>query len=905
MAAQQGPSRRNGVIGFHMMGAPAPAIPLIAPHPSNTSNNQGPPHRINPLVGPDTAHSTFWGQSTAPSQTQRDLSALSARLADAESIVHRQESELADARSQASALKAQLAKQRSTTRFVDQNEMDRMIRQSTNNRSKDIDAQLTIIDCRLDEVSEDLERAKGNKAALQDWQRRTLKDQTDVKELRAIVSGAQYNMQQHARLKAVETRFQGLLRSMENMLAVAMQDTRASQLRTLKPPNAESTTNNLVGIARYPVVGSQQLSSHGHTFDSQPQQLDKGKGRGPRTLPPEEWECDGDLIRIRKLPNAESGTNNPVGVASYPVVESQQLSSHGHTFDIQPQQLDKGKGRGPRTLPPEEPECDIELTSDCDESELSSDVMSLDSRVASREGSPMSVCVEGTGQELSVVASDLDNKSQLSCFQLVKPNGLGFDGYMTWEPGHAQTITSRKLELGRLNHGFMDWELARTRVAAIVDLSHDDQPSRKKMMTKEKVKANGSILLSSSEVYVMNTVPKMPEVSVSAVSQPAQSVHVSTEDVPTQVVMSAPAVPQPTQTAFEATLHGSVVLESTMLASFVSIPSDEVTRAPAPSELAPTESAQTEPSSTEEIPSVPAVTKPTPNQSDMTWQPEYEPVVPSVSIPSDEAARAPAPSELAPTESAQTEPSSTEEIPSVPAVTKPTPNQSDTTWQPEDELVVPSLRTGTRSHLDVLLARHAARTQARSTIMSSSEGLQATATSPIICTSSLVASPEDASVKNAVATGTDSRAGVSKGTKRVQDAETTTRSAQQSAGEQRGEMGGAKAATSGLQMPGAWPSGPPAVTASDESDMQEGSALQKGLWTGTRWLFFGVCAMVMVILLSFPLWAGHLGHLVYALEGPEQFLEELRWEHGYDVPLVEQIIFFFLRCFAGDRTLFG
>jgi hypothetical protein len=87
------------------------------------------------------------------------------------------------------------AKQRSTTRFVDQNEMDRMTHQSTNNRSKDIDAQLTSIDSRLSEVSEDLERAKGDKAALRDWQRRISKDRADVKELCAIVAGAQYNIQ--------------------------------------------------------------------------------------------------------------------------------------------------------------------------------------------------------------------------------------------------------------------------------------------------------------------------------------------------------------------------------------------------------------------------------------------------------------------------------------------------------------------------------------------------------------------------------------------------------------------------------------------------------------------------------------------------------------------------------------
>jgi hypothetical protein len=86
--------------------------------------------------------------------------------------------------------------------------------------------------------------------------------------------------------------------------------------------------------------------------------------------------------------------------------------------------------------------------------------------------------------------------------------------------------------------------------------------------------------------------------------------------------------------------------------------------------------------------------------------------------------------------------------------------------------------------------------------------------------------------------------------------------------------------------------------------MHEGSALLRGLWTGTRWAFFGVLAMVMVTLLSFPLWLGHIEHLAYALEGPERFLEELREEHGY-VPFLEWIIYVFLRSFAGDRTLFG
>ncbi|KAJ5796976.1 uncharacterized protein N7518_005516 [Penicillium psychrosexuale] len=476
------------------------------------------------------------------------------------------------------------------------------------------------------------------------------------------------------------------------------------------------------------------------------------------------------------------------------------------------------------------------------------------------------------------------------------------------------------------------------RTADIFGSSEDGQPARKKQK-------------------LTHTAANVPEMSVPAVSQPAQSVHVQTEEVPTQAVMSVPAVSQPTQTTLESTESveaEQVSTQAVMSEPAVSQPTQTVLEytQTVSTEQVPTETAMSVPAvsqptqvvleATEQVPidailGEPAVSQPTQveSQEDETLETVQVPTEavmsePAVSQPtqaalestvpessvresttlessvftlSGEVVGAPAPSEPAPTESVQTEPSSVEEIPSVPAATKPTRNESDLTWQTEDELVVPSPRTVTRSHLDALLEARAARTQARPSIMSSPEGLQVTATSRVISTSSLVASPEDASVKNAVATGTDSRAGVSKGTKRVEDAENPNCSARQNAGEQREEMGGA--APSGLQMPGAWPSDPPAVTVSDESDMHEGSALLRGLWTGTRRLSFGVFAMVMVILLSFPLWAGHLGHLVYALEGPEQFLEELRWEHGYDVPIFDRIIYVLLRCFAGDRTLFG
>ena len=87
--------------------------------------NQGPPHRITPLVDPDTAHSSSRG--VRPSPTQREVSALNERLADAEAVISRQESELDYAKSQASALRSEMAAKRHTTLFIDQHEMAAMI----------------------------------------------------------------------------------------------------------------------------------------------------------------------------------------------------------------------------------------------------------------------------------------------------------------------------------------------------------------------------------------------------------------------------------------------------------------------------------------------------------------------------------------------------------------------------------------------------------------------------------------------------------------------------------------------------------------------------------------------------------------------------------------------------------
>ncbi|CAI7646756.1 unnamed protein product [Penicillium glandicola] len=195
MATPKGQSRRNGVIGFQMAGTPAPAIPLIAPRrngpigftimpgPSTTATasssiiNQGPPHRITPPGGP--RHSPFLLFRTAKSGI---------------------EGKLKHARSQALALRSTTATQRSTSRLIDQQQMDAIIHQSTNNR--------------LDQASEELELAEGDRDVYRQWKQNIAKDRNDVLGLRRIVAGLEYNMRHRERRVGAETRMQGLLNNM-------------------------------------------------------------------------------------------------------------------------------------------------------------------------------------------------------------------------------------------------------------------------------------------------------------------------------------------------------------------------------------------------------------------------------------------------------------------------------------------------------------------------------------------------------------------------------------------------------------------------------------------------------------------------------------------------------------------
>ncbi|KAI3133217.1 hypothetical protein CBS147326_5020 [Penicillium roqueforti] len=1063
---------RSGPIGAEVVPGPSSATPSPIYRPSSTYRPsyfpQSPPHRTSPLVGPDTALQSPSG--IRPPQKQPEASALEV-LTDAEATISRQENALNDARSQASALRSQMAKDRNTTKLLDHEQMQAMINQANSNRTSQIECQFQVIEDDLEQVSVDLEQAEGKKKALRDCKEKLARDQADLRDLCQVVAAAGRNQQRQARLAGAEDRLKGLLDNADRMLAASMQSTRVSQVQTRKASSAESSASP-VGIARRHVVESQEPGSHGQAFDPHPQQLDKGKERGPRSLPLEDRECD-DLspdvydstgipsLRPRIVPrsirrgprhaNFRSRRDDTRSLISQKpsragshidTATGQELAGMLQADESQVGDYNLVVQEAPATtatIAPQQLET-VDISTEttgqelagmlqaevCDEMVVVQEALATTATIAPQQVETVDISTETTGQELAgmlqaevcdemVVVQEalattltiapqqvetndmMELDDELFYSEVTKLNDESFDGHMEWDKGQTHVITlynkddlaapsqssgghaaiappslpltrslnrviaqavaaiplkpgmprvrdrfrvfkrrDRLVGSGRPRvHRRVDYLSVRRvlkRTADIFGSSEDGQPARKKQK-------------------LTHTAANVPEMSVPAVSQPAQFVHVQTEEVPTQAVMSVPAVSQPTQTTLEST--ESVEAEQVSTQAVMSVPA---VSQPTQTVLAYAETVSTEQVPTETAMSVPAVSQPTQvvleateqvpinailgepavsqptqvaSQEDETLKtvhvpPEAVMSEPAVSQPtqaalestvpesttlessvftlSGEVVGAPAPSEPAPTESVQTEPSSVEEIPSVPAATKPTRNESDLTWQTEDELV-PSPRTVTRSHLDALLEARAARTQARPSIMSSPEGLQVTATSRAISTPSLVASPEDASVKNAVATGTDSRAGVSKGTKRVEDAETSNCSARQNTGEQREEMGGA--APSGLQMPGAWPSDPPAVTVSDESDMHEGSALLRGLWTGTRRLSFGVFAMVMVILLSFPLWAGHLGHLVYALEGPEQFLEELRWEHGYDVPIFDRIIYVLLRCFAGDRALFG
>ncbi|KAJ5534096.1 hypothetical protein N7527_000350 [Penicillium freii] len=171
--------------------------------------NQGPPHRTTPLVDPDTAHSS--SRIIRPSQAQREVSALNERLADAEAVISRQESELDHAKSQASAVRSQMAAKRHTTLFVDQHAMAAMINQSSKNRAQDIEAQLGIIEDQLDQTAVSLELAEGKKEALQSCKHQLVKDQADLRDLRQIVAAAEHNVRRHERLIGAEDRVKGLL----------------------------------------------------------------------------------------------------------------------------------------------------------------------------------------------------------------------------------------------------------------------------------------------------------------------------------------------------------------------------------------------------------------------------------------------------------------------------------------------------------------------------------------------------------------------------------------------------------------------------------------------------------------------------------------------------------------------
>ncbi|KZN91081.1 hypothetical protein EN45_012090 [Penicillium chrysogenum] len=949
MANQQRSTRRNGVIGFQMAGAPTPAIPSL--------NNQGPPHGITPLVGPDTARSSPLG--VRPRQTSRGVTALSASLADAEATISRQESEQNNTGSQVSALRSQVATHR-TTRFVDQAHIDALINRSYNDRARDIDRQFRILEDRLDQVSEEHERAEGNKAALQGLQYALQKDRHDVQDLRQIVAAAEFNLQRQQRLAGAEDRMKGLARNLNLMLAAAMQATRDSQVRARSAPTAESTTNP-VGIARRHVVGSQEPGSHGHASDFHPQELGKGKARDPGPLLSEgpgagsdaESVVDDGDCSMRSRSESPSVLSDVMSLDSRR--SSRASSPKGQELAAAPLQEDGSQD----TM---ELVTDEDVDMDWDEEPvitINQDALAAPSQASGEHAFPPP---SSTVEENAVIVPGLASNAAPSLSDIARPDPSDiarpdpsdivipdapveplkpaksrgrphvrkqYARNARYQPYQRRSVrrvrrTRRTRRVRRVSPtrptrptrpvsptrptrpvsptrrarrvsptrrarrvpqmAFESVNMPVRKRTAGVDNSSGDEPTRKKRATDNIIASNGSRLLAISDSYTCHTAVKVevPVMSVPAVTQPAQTDFkytegVSTEQVPTEAAMSEPAVSKPTQAASETT-------EQVLPASALSEPAVPKPAQADSDEIDTLKTEQVLPASALSEPAVPEPTQAAP-----------EPTSLRVNV-SDDVLGVPAPSEPAQIKSAHATPLWTERVRRVHVVPEPTLSGSDR--------AVPSEWTDTQSRTQAMPTMRFRRVERRPNFYKALKGLQVTATSRRRSTSSLVASPEDASAENAVATGADSRAGVSEGAKRVEDAEDPNCSAQKTAGNVQEEMGGEDAATSGLQMPGAWPSDPPVITASGESDMHEGSDLLRVLWTGTRWASFGVFAMVMVTLLSSPLWLGHLEHLAYAFEGPEKFLEELREEYGY-VPLLEWIIHVILRSFAGDRTLFG
>ncbi|KAJ5562160.1 hypothetical protein N7461_000921 [Penicillium sp. DV-2018c] len=407
-----------------------------------------------------------------------------------------------------------------------------------------------------------------------------------------------------------------------------------------------------------------------------------------------------------------------------------------------------------------------------------------------------------------------------------------------------------------------------------------------------------------------------PEVgSQSAVLQPTPSAPETSDQVPLEAAMSVPAVPQPALAAkprqvrfatgpMEVPIQATVsepagrmpartVLGVKKVATEVVVSGPAVLQrvpaTPEPSTQAvtspvtqPTQVAMdgTEKVATEAVVSGPAVSQqdpaalePSPSEdndsswSDEEWWSALESQAPSESgrdspmpiMPGsyvfdmlDEVVSAPAAPELVPTRSKSTSPMLTEEVPKKLAASRPARKESDSTWLIVDKPTHGSLRTATRSHLEVLLAQHEERRRADAALMSFLRWLQVTATSRVSI-SSQVASLQDASATETA------RAGVSNGTETVENADSPAMdSNKQAAGEQRDSSGGREAASG--QKPGDHTRTQPTATAS-EAAMQEGSALLRRLWAGTRRLAFTVCALMILVLCSFPMWAKYLGHL--------------------------------------------
>ena len=438
--------------------------------------------------------------------------------------------------------------------------------------------------------------------------------------------------------------------------------------------------------------------------------------------------------------------------------------------------------------------------------------------------------------------------------------------------------------------------------------------SRKKRVLREMVnEGTGSAEPAMNATALTETVSEEPVVSAPAPREPAPTEHVPTDDVPTEAASSAPAVSEPAQAAEEPTES-----ELTPEVSSESVGSEVATIAPTTTSLV------TNPGVTlSMLPAVNVVGAPAPSEPALT------PAVLTTPVPTEEVVGSPAPSEPAPTESEVAEPVETEEVRSMPGAYPASPEELVLPWvgSPETDVSEPAVPEPTPEVEEKVLEESssneveavdnnvnvagdeedcfdpwAIQPQRPRRVGGLTHLERLLANAPVAQADSTVPNREREQSRLASnSSEVDSRAGDSPEEK----AETSAHAALQIAEEQRAPLEGSMATTSDPSSSEAWPTPSPAVNASNEYDVRStGSALLRVMGPGARVAGFVICALV-VISCAFVFAGRHVDTFAEVMAGPDRLLEELRTNHGFDISVLNRVVYVLVRWLAGDRALPG